>query len=439
MSIQYRPDVLLAALVLLAGYLIVRAYETRTIRAYLLAAFVVGVVITVKIQAVALLPSLVVAAAVHPPVGAWPRNSFHAVRGLIASHSRLTAAVAVVWCSVAALLLPEATRADIGSYAVAPALALLVTVTAIAFAGSGTGRRRPGLALAAATSAALVVGLLAAVSLMPNSGFDALREMAANLSGGGVNSSVDPFADLGRLASVHMRPTVVLIALACVAAVVGAVRRDAWPALWTIASLAATLLAAARLATPHYFAPAYMLAIPAVFWLARSRSTVWLRAAVLPLVAWICIVPLKYRGGASATAHRFAMVGSSALGEGREHLEPGQVALTPLNFPSADARYFNEVHEYIIDPPHRAYQFLPISGAGYGYAVSLGLRPRYYVTSQPGVTNWLGPTTADLEGKSIVTLVTAGRFRIRQIDTTTYEIWRIGGVETSGATTPQGP
>ena len=68
-SIQYRADVLLPTLVLLVGFLIFRAAERRSGKLYAAAAFTLGVAMTVKANASALIPVLVLAMLL------WPGNS----------------------------------------------------------------------------------------------------------------------------------------------------------------------------------------------------------------------------------------------------------------------------------------------------------------------------------------------------------------------------
>lgn len=58
--------------------------------------------------------------------------------------------------------------------------------------------------------------------------------------------------------------------------------------------------------------------------------------------------------------------------------------------------------------------------------MSNGLRVRYYVTAEPGVTNWLGPDTSEVAARDVVVLESAGTFRVvRRVDTTTFEIVRV--------------
>ena len=427
MSIQYRPDVPLAALVLLVGFLIARAYDTRSISNYALAAFALGFAVTVKVHAAALLPSLVIAAAAHPPVRGWTDDAVDKLRRRALASRRYLISFAIVWLLASALLAPDLTPATVVLGFAMPLLA--ATIVALALLAM---TRRPQstlgsyLALASVLGASLLLGLLLPVSLMPRSGFEAVRYMADNLRGQGVNEEVDAFDQLDRLLSVHMRPTVLLISLALVAAAVGLRKHTLWPSLWAVASIVAALFAAARQSMPHYYAPSYMLAIPAVFWLAMAGRRYLLPVAAVPLAAWVGLVQLKYREGSSNTAKEYASVGTEAARRARTHLQPGEVSLTPLNFPIADARYFNEVHDYIVDPPPKRYTFLPISASGYRYAVSNGLRVRYYVTAEPGVTNWLGPNTSEVAARDVVVLESAGTFRVvRRVDTTTFEIVRV--------------
>src|SRR5438552_3024484 len=101
MSIQYRPDVLLAALTLLVGFLIVRAADRRDEWLYVVAAFALGFTITVKLHAAGLLVPFALALLLRPPEPGWPGRLSLRVRAFLARFRVPLALGAAVWIAFA--------------------------------------------------------------------------------------------------------------------------------------------------------------------------------------------------------------------------------------------------------------------------------------------------------------------------------------------------
>ncbi len=294
MSIQYRADVPLCALVLLVGFLIVRAAERRDAWLYVLATFALGFTITVKIHAAALVAPLALAVAVRPPLGPW-RDALVIRTRNVAVRLRIPLALAAsAWIVLIVIFnrsrLPSPfgdwrypngthTNADIRRL-VLEILVVLIGYTALALVARRIRSRivrRLFDPFVAVLLWSLVVGVVLPGTLVIEDGLAMLVSIHDGLTGGGVNTSVyvTPFAHAwNNLVHWPLQQFLVLFGLAAVAVVVGVRRGELGPALWFTAAAAAALFAAARLGTRHYWAPAYVLSVPPALWLCRQLRLV---------------------------------------------------------------------------------------------------------------------------------------------------------------------
>jgi hypothetical protein len=371
MSIQYRPDVPLAGLALLFAYLIGRAVETRSALLFGAAAGTVGVAMMVKLHAAGLLVPLALAAVWrHPPAG-WMSD-------LRRPRARWLAPVAGVWLAAALALnlrqLPFRPSAEQLIALLAPA-AVLGTYALVS-------RRRPGRLFDpfyAFLGAVLLGGLWLPVSLALRDGMQALVAIGNGLTGRGISADVPLFS--ASLDAIPDRPFF-LFALAGVAALLGLRQRDARPVIWFVGALALGVMAQARLAAPHYFAPAFMLSVPAAFWLLRRGPAKLSFVALAVVVGYLVLPVLEDRGSSAADAESFASSTAPALAAIEERLRPGEIGVVPSGWPTADSRFFQYVQRPNSYVPTYPFRFLPATAAAAQFAAAHGLELRYY--TEPG-------------------------------------------------------
>jgi len=387
---QIRPDVLLASLGLLVGFLIVRATERRTALAYMVAAAVLGVALTVKVHAIALLLPLAVAAVIaHPGEAWWPRLRAD-VRERLTRHRIAFGVSAALWLALAVALnrrlFPYTpTRAQtelVGGFAFLVFDWLLAAAVVRRLTANRTLRRifDPFYAVVAV---ALALGVAAPVALVLPDGLQALVSMSDTLRGHNVNQGVKPFSEPFSLyTSFPLRQASIVFILAGIAAVWGIRRRSIWPALWFLAAAIAGVMAAARLGVLRYYALPYVLAIPAALWLFRRQT----RAAA-PLVVWVLVgcvlLPALRNADAPARAARNEERQAAAATRFADRLlKPGEVALAPVYFPNGDVRWYGLVENFVYWHPDYPYQLLPDTGQAVGIAQSRHARIRYFIGPQ---------------------------------------------------------
>jgi hypothetical protein len=353
MSIQYRPDVLLAGLCLLVIWLILRAAARPSAERYALAAAVLGFSLTVKIHAAGLLPALAVAAVWRRPreVFAW----------------RPPASALGLWAAAVVLL-------NANNFPFTPTAEQVAAAAALAAALAFAAVFRRRLPAAAATVAGLAAGVALPVSLDLRDGPQALVVMARGLTGGGVNTGLEPFAGTLDAAWVRVPHYAFLVfAVAAVAAVVGLLRREPAPVICFAAVAPLGAMAFARFADTHYFAPAYAVSIVGALWLARA----------LPLVGAAAALALAFGIGGNALAarndpaHDRAAFRDRATPELRAALAQagdGEVVLTPSYWPAGDTRFYEVVEPYTDLADDYPYQTLPASDGALAYARERGLR-----------------------------------------------------------------
>jgi hypothetical protein len=295
MSIQARPDVLLSVLCVAVGYLIVRAAELRDPARFFGAAALLGIATMEKLQAAGLVVPLVLAAFWRPPPPGWWNRFSADARSFVVRRRLWVLAAAAAWVGwIVALnrgtLLFRPTAAQTGALvaiAATIAAALAVTLLAQRFAVRQFVRR--GLdPFSAALLSALVIGLAIPVSLDPRDGVQAIVSVALALAGRGVNADVPRFgAGLDEFTHAPLNVTLVIFALALVAAVVAFARRKPAPVLWATGALVLAVMAEARLGWAAYFAPAFAVALPAALWILQEDHGKPTPRAVWPFVALV--------------------------------------------------------------------------------------------------------------------------------------------------------
>jgi dolichyl-phosphate-mannose-protein mannosyltransferase len=409
--IQIRPDVLVAVFGLLAVATLVRAYERRSAIGYAVAAAIVGVSMMTKLIGGALLPAVVLAAALGHPREGWWRCTRNRIGDVVRRHRlALTLAVAV-WVGLFVFFnrghFSVETRHSYGlSVAIAGFVALdyvLATIIVQRLAGQSLLRRVfDPLYILIATG--LLVGFLVPLSFVLHGSVYVLGQTIDGLRGGSVNAGIKPFAaPADRYLHYPLLETMLVGVIAGVAAIIGIRRRDVRPILWFAAAAPATILAAARLAEYRYFTLGYVTAIPAALWLFRRPTTVVAPVAVWGLVAAVLVPTLVHvRDPADAArreegyAHAVSRLADRVLG-------PNDVAIVPDYSANADVRW-SLVETYVNSPPRIRYRFVNAGAKSLAPYLMSGQRVRAFIA--PGA-QWI--TKPD-------TITTAsGRYRVRPI------------------------
>jgi hypothetical protein len=229
----------------------------------------------------------------------------------------------------------------------------------------------------AAVALGFGLGLAVPVTLGVRDGLQALVSMAKTLTGGNVNADVAPFSNADRLLERPLREGLVLLAFAAVAAVIGARHGNPAPIVLFFAAAAMGVMALARLADAHYFAPPFVLASASALWLAARFGRIGGVAAAV-VTAAIVWPQFADRTSPRHDFEAFADRSQPLLQFTAERLEPREVALTPDYYPHADVRWFGVVRPFapFDDYP---YEFMPVGEPALTLARSRGLRPRYAV------------------------------------------------------------
>lgn len=402
MSIQLRPDVLLAVLALLFGFAVARAVERRSAAWYVASAAIVGFATMVKLHALALLPALALAALWRPAasadVAALPRRSIEWARG----HRVLAAAVVSVWLLPAVLInaLRLPFRPTAGQLA---ALAVVVCGVAAAFAAAELVARVRALRVldrvvnrfTALVVGAFVAGILIPVTVSVPEGLRALVYIWNNLSGSGVQEGIEPFSTpLSSLDDLVGVRVLILFAVALVAGVAGLVRREPMPVVWMTAALTMGVMAYARPPNVHYFASSFVLSLLAALWLFQREPRARTSLLVWPVVLYVMWPSWDGRNVAAAEQERFAALVAPAKTYVESRLGPNEVALVPSYWPFADARYYELVEIYVDYSPTYPYRYLPATTGARTFASGRAFRPRYFIG--PQVVGLAGPQRAQL-------------------------------------------
>jgi len=398
MAIQYRPDVLLAGLVLVVGYLIVRAAERRDAGLYSLAALLLGLTITVKMHAGGLLVPLAVALLIRPPGAGWPRELATRAGATLWRRRRLVIGLAAGWIALAVAF--NSVRFPLDTYdfehrLFARAGVLFGAYLVLSLLCSRLAPRSLAARLlspfAALVALLLTAGMLLPATLFLDDGLLMLWKIEQGLTGGGINESVEPFAiDWGLFGRWPLREALVVFAVAGIAAAVGILRREPAPVLWFAGAAATGVMATARLATWHYFAPAFVLSIPAALWLLRRRCVLGAATAAV-LVAYVIVPQLRdltHETREARAQERRALADERVA---NDLLQPGQVVLTDSDT-GPDVRWLGFGETFVSFKPAYPYRFLPDSPLGRRISQERGLRPVYLLTSStsglPGRSAW---------------------------------------------------
>jgi hypothetical protein len=403
MSIQLRPDVLLAVACIVFAFLVGRALETRSAVLYGAAALTVGLGFMVKLHAVGLLAPLAVAALWRPPPAGWAVQTGKRARDWIGAHRTLVATLGALWFALAVALNWERfpfTPTD----AQWAALAVLVSGFSLSVAVLVIARRRRFVSLVSFLAAACLTGVLIPVSLDTQDGLRAIVYVSKSISGRGVNEGVDsfstPFSEIGSIVGMQV---MIIFVLAAAAGILGLVVRNPQPVVWSLGALVMGIAAFARAPNVHYFAPAFALSIFAVLWLLhRGRRH-------FPLLAWVLVLYVAWpaydgRTGPAAEAERFAGIVRPSTEFVDGQLGAGEVALVPSYWPFADARFFELVQIYVEHTPEYPYRYLPTTAAARDFAATRGWRPRWFV----------GPQASSLTSDQSVTLGEWGDYTLRR-------------------------
>jgi hypothetical protein len=412
MSIQFRPDVPLTLLCLVFAYLVGRAVETRSPFLFAAAAAELGLATMVKMHAAGLLPALMLAAVWrHPPAGWWPELR----AGLVAAARRNRGWLVPLGLALAVLSLVLNVRRLPWNPTAEQLVATLVPPLAVAdFFGLAWFAHRFGLQrwtrrvldpFYGLVAAAFLAGLALPIALSVPDGMQAMISIEKGLSGQGINESVEPFsAPLEQLQHFPLRQALFVFGLAGVAALVGLVRRDPLPVVWFVGALSLGVMAEARLAAIHYFAPAFVVALPAAFWLVRRARGGAAPVLAAVLVAYLVLPQLEHRHSRPYDPGLPAVVEPSLAGV-EARLRPGELAVTPSYWPHPDTRYFDVVLPYVAYTPPYPYRFVSDSARAPELAEDLGLRLRYYS----------GPPARNLVGEQELMLTEIGPYRVRPL------------------------
>lgn len=378
MSIQFRPDVGLAVLILGFAYLIGRALDSRTPWYFLFAGVVLGFATMLKLHAAGAVPALVLAGLWRPP----PRESLSMMRvraRAFLARRRLAVAATSALCLAVALALNvirapfdlTSTQVTLGlAVAVLGILSVTLALLVRPLAGVGLG------------VAGFTLGLAIPVAFDIADGLQALVNIRAGLTGGGINKGVPAFVmPLHQLVEDPLKEPFVVFIIAGVAAVIGLVRREPKPVVWFVGAAVLGVMAVARIGAPHYFAPAYILAVLGALWLLRERREIGVLAACI-LVAYAAWPTWQHRHGPAQEAAKFAALVAPAKAYLAAHERPSEIAFVNSYWPFADSRYFELVEYYVTYTP--AYPYKELTGSRYGglFAGSRGLQPRYFVGPQ---------------------------------------------------------
>ena len=393
MSIQFRPDGLLAGLVLAVGYLVVRAAERRDAWLYALATLLLGLTITVKLHAAGLFLPLAIALVWRPPSA----ESLARLPTEAAAWLRKYRIVLVAFLAVWVLFCVTFDRTRVPFALTHEQRVTLVEVfgslagyllAVLLFARTPLRRfaRGPLQPFGAVLAAALTIGVLLPATVVINDLPEMLVKIVGGLTGSGVNQGVSRFTTpWGTLVHEPLLHAVILFGVAGIAAAVGLVRRDFRPVLWFSGAAATFLMATARLGTTHYFAPAFALSIPAALWLASllPRRLPVVVAAALVAVA---LVPVLHDLSQPANAANQQAEQWAATQQLEKELltQPGTVALSE-DYVSAnpDIRYYGLVQQFVSWTPDYPYRALPDTAAGLQTAETRRLRPTYFIGRLP--------------------------------------------------------
>jgi hypothetical protein len=410
LSIQMRPDVPLAALILLYAYLLARGARDRSAAHALGAAAVAGFCVMLKLHAIGLVVPLALLVVLRAPEADWwPTLRAQTVAFV---HRRKRAVAAVAFLMVLLAIVFNAARIPFtptSDQLVAASVPLFVVADCLLLAWvlrsfSPLLARR--LAFAGAVGAAFVAGAALPVLLMLPEGLQAVANIGDAVRGQGINEGAEPVSvPFSRLLEDDLELPFIVFCFAGVAAIRGLLRRDIVPLLWFSGAVVLGLMAQSRLGSVHYYIPAFMLAAAGLLWLISDagRRRPWVLVWVL--LAVIVYPSFRDRHATGAEAERLVRIAEPSLTGLDARLVDGEVAFTPSAWPDADTRYFELVHRYTYSGPTYPYRFLPGAQDASALATDRGLRFRYYT----------GPAIFHVSGEADVELDGLGTYHVRRL------------------------
>ena len=416
MSIQYRPDVSLAVGVLVATFLLGRAAQRRSVAAFGWAAVVLGFTTMVKLHAIGLLATLAILAVCRAPEEGWARRAWKGARTFARRWRWPLALGALLWVALAFDLnrhwwrsyRPDRERTLMAIIPIVLVVGFALVCWAVARLTENRVARRIFNPFYAFLGAAFLAGLAVPITLDVPDGLTSLIRITDGVTGRGVNTGIARFGTpLHQLVEPPLRQGLVFFVLAGIGAIYGLMRRDVLPAAWFAGATVLGVMAQARLATVHYFAPAYIVSVFGAFWLFHALG----RRRFMPVLAWVlvlyAIVPqIQHRDGAALDTARFAQNQAASLHYIEQRLQPGELALTPPSWPNASTRYFDVVESFVNYTPRYPFTFVDASTVGASLAAERHLRLRYYT----------GPDVLQLRSSTgTMQIGTIGTFRVRKL------------------------
>ncbi len=409
-----RPDALLAALCVAVAYNVILGFEGRSAARYLMAAFLFGLAMTVKIAALFAVIPLVVAAAWRPPGRGWEARVAVRTRIAFRRHALWLVPAVAIWAYLCIVInrerLPILTNdgqrsvawnglALIGGYALATLVSQWLRIP---------WARRIFSPLVLCLVVAFVVGVALPASLIVDDGLQAVVAATESISGGRVNANIPLFDqwDTSRFLHYPYNAATLVFALALAAAVAGVRRKVYWPAVLLTGAAPLALAAAARFNYDYYYAPAYALCIPGALWLVRDPG----RRVVTPAAVAVVVLLLG-----QLVIHRPSLpefdveVNRAAQQLADRELEPGEVALVAGGGISLEDLQFKVVEAWVDFQPDFPYRF--VAAAALGDALERHLQPKLVV----GEVDALPPVGETVE----TTLDGQGPFTIRRLP----EVW----------------
>ncbi|HEY2541592.1 MAG TPA: glycosyltransferase family 39 protein, partial [Gaiellaceae bacterium] len=389
-TIQIRPDVLLCALLLSTGYVVVRAWQRRSAAAFAAAAAIAGFALMTKLHAVAIIPMILLATVLGYPGADWRQNLKAETRSFVARHRTGVAIAVAVWVLLFFLL--NWHRISISTLGIDSGLLAaiafvvfdywLITTLVHKWVRNRLLRRvfDPFYLWLAG---AFAIGVAIPLALVREDSPWILSQTFLSLIGRNVNAGITPFKlSVTQFTSFPLLEAMIVIALSLVAAVVGILRRDALPVIWFVGAGAMTLLATVRLGENRYYAPGYILAVPAALWLFRRRGTVAAPVVVWVLVVGVLVPTFLHMRSAAHAAKTLEAQSRATTALADRVLSPDQVALVPSYYsPVADARWWGLVHQYVFSPPDYPYRFIPDEADAIPAATDEGKHVAAYVGS----------------------------------------------------------
>lgn len=413
MSIQFRPDVALSVLVLVFAYLLIRAVQTRSALLYGAAAVELGLAVMVKMHAAGLLVALALASAWRPPERGWPRRARATASDWLRRRRVWVGAALVVWLAVAVLLnsqlLPFTPTTEQLAAVLGPLLLVGAYVGLSVFVGQRVGGglfRRVFNPFYAFLGSAFFIGLALPMTLDIPDGMRSFIYVFNGLTGRGINQDIALFAvPLDQVFHTPLRQALVFFVLAGVAAVVGIVTREPVPVVCFAGAVVLGVMADARLAAVHYFAPAFVMSLPGALWLLR-RGRGWTSSLLVwPLLIYALIPQFQDRRGAERSLQAFRAAQTPSLQFVARRLRAREVGLAPHAWPDPDVRYFDLVEPYVFYTPAYPYRFLSTSERSLALSEARDLHFRYYT----------GPDAAQITGTQQMEIGALGTFTVRRL------------------------